>query len=657
MRKKITFLLALLCAVVQGAKAQTFDVWDGVSETEPGFVRARTSYGIVLQINTAAELAWVMRHPGKYINYYNEWAGYDCTTSANSECIDINGNFDMTAANWAPISYRNGPNRNIIFNGKGHTIKIKIDSGTNDNGQGLFKEIASNCSVENLHLDCYIKVNNARMVGGIVGDNYGTVENCYVTGHVESNHYSSLDADLGGIAGLNESGGKIEYCCVTADVKNTAKNYGVGGIAGSNDGTIEHVTFYGTVSVDHSQDNTWVGDQDKTLNNNYTSFNQSEYNDSSGKDMYRSAIKYPYAINVTNAGEGSIVSDVERAYPGQTITLTKTSGTLASVTVNASLSGNETDGFTFTMPRADANVLALFVFEDGSLPMTYGTKRLEDGKTYRVVDNLYIDERIEVNGTARLILGEGATLYAKKGIEVSGYPLYNAKLTIDGPGTLEIDDCQSDKSGIGAEWVGDITINGGTINVTGGHGGGAGIGGDKYNINGGTITINGGVINATGGASGNRCGAGIGGGYGQNRYQGVCGNITINGGQVTAIGGDGLYDLGGAAGIGPGQTLLNGEYRSGTLTLSWTNPDDFVYCSSYKNNEGWSVESITFKKEFVLYGTNTIAKFPNILYENIYDEIKKIVPNFTLSGTGTEGDPYTIGSADDWNAFANYRQR
>ena len=116
--KQLFLILALLCAVVQGAWAQTFDVWDGVSETEPGFVRAYTSYGIVLQINTAAELAWVMRHPGKIINYYNEWAGYDCITSANSECIDINGNFDMTAANWAPISYRNGTYKKNRFNGK-----------------------------------------------------------------------------------------------------------------------------------------------------------------------------------------------------------------------------------------------------------------------------------------------------------------------------------------------------------------------------------------------------------------------------------------------------------------------------------------------------------------------------------------------------------
>lgn len=91
------------------------------------------------------------------------------------------------------------------------------------------------------------------MVGGIAGNNYGTIENCFVNGHVESDHYhSSKDADLGGIVGLNESGGTVKYCFMSGDVKNTDGNSGVGGIAGSNEGTIEHVTFFGSVSVDHS---------------------------------------------------------------------------------------------------------------------------------------------------------------------------------------------------------------------------------------------------------------------------------------------------------------------------------------------------------------------------------------------------------------------
>ena len=91
------------------------------------------------------------------------------------------------------------------------------------------------------------------MVGGIAGDNYGTKENCWVSADMASSHYSGNDADLGGIAGWNESGATIQFCCMTGNV--TGRNSGVGGIAGSNDGTIEHCTFYGSVSSgDYPQD-------------------------------------------------------------------------------------------------------------------------------------------------------------------------------------------------------------------------------------------------------------------------------------------------------------------------------------------------------------------------------------------------------------------
>ena len=125
-----------------------------------------------------------------------------------------------------------------------------------------------------------------------------------------------------------------------------------------------------------------------------------------------------------------------------------------------------------------------------------------------------IEDRITINGDVVLYLGAG-TLYAKKGIELSE----GNSLTIEGPGALVIEGCDYGKSGIGAQFLGSITINGGTINVKGG-GAGAGIGSDSEPGSGGTITINGGIINATGGTYDwrpngvlfYRGGAGIGGG-------------------------------------------------------------------------------------------------------------------------------------------------
>ena len=275
--------------------------------------------------------------------------------------------------------------------------------------------------------------------------------------------------------------------------------------------------------------------------------------------------------------------------------------------------------------------------------------------TYTVNGNVTVPSRIQINGTVVLNLSEGATLHAPKGIEVDHNN--SANLTINGPGTLTIDSCDYDKSGIGSMRVGTIVINGGTINVKGGARG-AGIGGDRHNMDGGYITINGGVVNATGGA----LAAGIGGGAGpgsenDSRYLGPCGYIIINGGQVTAIGGS--SDMGGynGPGIGPGNNFSQTE--TGTLTLGWTHSEDFVYSTGYvaDPNAPWRtpISQISFVagKQFMIDGTTTIATEENLKSSGT----TKIVPyeagQQTLSGSGTDGDPYLISSTADWNKFVH----
>ena len=111
-------------------------------------------------------------------------------------------------------------------------------------------------------------------------------------------------------------------------------------------------------------------------------------------------------------------------------------------------------------------------------------------------------------------------------------------------------------AGIGGGYLGDgknITITGGTVNVTGGYGGGAGIGGGAEGGGGNNITIKGGTVTATGGGNRGNSGAGIGGGS-----SGSGENITINDGKVTATGGS--Y----AAGIGGGSVgAWGGDAGSG----------------------------------------------------------------------------------------------
>ena len=110
-------------------------------------------------------------------------------------------------------------------------------------------------------------------------------------------------------------------------------------------------------------------------------------------------------------------------------------------------------------------------------------------------------------------------------------------------------------AGIGGAFANgeNITITGGPVNVTGGYGGGAGIGGGAEGGGGNNITIKGGTVTATGGGYRGNSGAGIGGGS-----SGSGENITINDGKVTATGGS--Y----AAGIGGGSVgAWGGESGSG----------------------------------------------------------------------------------------------
>ena len=170
-----------------------------------------------------------------------------------------------------------------------------------------------------------------------------------------------------------------------------------------------------------------------------------------------------------------------------------------------------------------------------------------DSPTWYVVNtDVLIETRIEVTGRVNLILVDGNTLTAEKGIHVGR----GNSLTIfgqsAGDGTLMAgSDSSSDigNAGIGGDLRngahGGIIINGGTVTATGGaYAAGIG-GGNPSNTGSGNITINGGSVTAFGG----NYAAGIGGG-GENKGNG--GNITITGGMVEATGGDN------AAGIGSG---------------------------------------------------------------------------------------------------------
>ena len=155
---------------------------------------------------------------------------------------------------------------------------------------------------------------------------------------------------------------------------------------------------------------------------------------------------------------------------------------------------------------------------------------------YVVSSSTTIADRITVSGTVNLILCDGATLTASKGITVGSSATFNIYAQTNDEATMGalVADGTNDKpnwyAGIGGVEdtdAGMITINGGQINATGWCAAGIGSGGGTSTV--GTITINGGIVTAQDNA---HYGAGIGGGF----SGGKAGTINLNGGVINAAG-------------------------------------------------------------------------------------------------------------------------
>ena len=257
-------------------------------------------------------------------------------------------------------------------------------------------------------------------------------------------------------------------------------------------------------------------------------------------------------------------------------------------TVNAGALAGSGNLYTLTMPDRDVTITAFLpivpYLDWDEASRTLVEKKGEDAlKTYTVVydtttvweagwyvvnQDVQIEDRIEVKGTVNLILCDGATLTASKGITVEATNSLTvfAQSTEDKKGTLYAgttngtdDICLDNCAGIGSasEHAGEITINGGALNARGGGSGnrGAGIGGNREHSC-GTITINSGNVNATG----SYYAAGIGNGPDNGA---PAGRVTINGGTVQASSaGQGAGIGGGTNGASPNIVITGGTVEA-----------------------------------------------------------------------------------------------
>ena len=144
----------------------------------------------------------------------------------------------------------------------------------------------------------------------------------------------------------------------------------VGGLVGyNNHANIANCLFYGTVFSTHSQEDVFVGSSTlswcKGAYHYYPDINTETW------AIYEH-IQYPYTVNISTEGPGTVDASYDGTYPGATVRLTPRGGALQSFSVYdadgkaVTLSGNATDGYTFTMPRRDVYVSA--IFSEGTWP-------------------------------------------------------------------------------------------------------------------------------------------------------------------------------------------------------------------------------------------------------------------------------------------------
>lgn len=115
------------------------------------------------------------------------------------------------------------------FQGNGHQISgFCIDH--DGSRQGFFRVLTETAAIYDLHLEGTVSPGGtASNVGGLVGTNGGSIYNCSFRGTV-----SGLN-NIGGIAGYNSMTGVIETCTASGSIHGT---HFIGGIAGDNAGVI-----------------------------------------------------------------------------------------------------------------------------------------------------------------------------------------------------------------------------------------------------------------------------------------------------------------------------------------------------------------------------------------------------------------------------------
>jgi uncharacterized repeat protein (TIGR02543 family) len=254
-RKFLSLLLtaAMAAALVPAAAMPVnaaSEVWNGDTvDFTAGNPGNGTSAETAYEISTAEQLAYLAQQ----VNAGTGYAGVyfkltdDIVLNAGSEGYLTWGEDGQAPENeWTPIGVGGvgGTQFCGVFDGNGKTVSgIYID--TEAGYQGLFGRVGAGGAVENIGVTKSF-IQGGSYVGGVTGQNYGTVRNCYNIGFISS-AVSAGDDDIahctGGIMG--ENNGAAQNCYNAGFVSG---GIFVGGIAGFNGGILGNCYNIGSVS-------------------------------------------------------------------------------------------------------------------------------------------------------------------------------------------------------------------------------------------------------------------------------------------------------------------------------------------------------------------------------------------------------------------------
>lgn len=131
------------------------------------------------------------------------------------------------------VEFSGIPSFSGTFDGNGHTIS-GLDITSEGSTLGLFRYLTETAVVQNLTVQGRVAPEGSRsQVGGIAGSNAGTISGCTFEGEVSGGD------NVGGLVGVNTVSGILENCRTQGIIHG---NHFVGGMAGKNSGVIRSCT-------------------------------------------------------------------------------------------------------------------------------------------------------------------------------------------------------------------------------------------------------------------------------------------------------------------------------------------------------------------------------------------------------------------------------